>query len=157
MIPRNHKDDGWELDKVRRWRSKRWRDFVRMLPPVLPEGDGPVIAAHFRYPGCGISIKAADCLVYPLFDGYHKTLHNKGQETDWKQWEWVTSTMVRGLDLHALLATTLAETWIRGLKCSAYERNYPLSTPNIEAVAQEWARLFLDGALCLNKNHLIDF
>ncbi len=150
MIPRNHKGKGWSTDKVRRWRSKQWRDFVRELPSVLPEGFGPIVAAHFRYKGCGVSTKPADCLVYPLSDGNHKDLHTKGQESDWRQWEWVTSTMVAGLDQGILVATHLSEAWIRGLRTSAFDRTFCLSTPNIEGVAAEWARLFVDRSLRLS-------
>jgi hypothetical protein len=110
-----------------------------------------VVAAHFRYKGCGVSTKPADCLVYPLYDDMHKDLHNKGQESDWKQWEWVTSTMVAGLDQGVLTASVLADAWIRGLKVSAYDRTFCLSTPNIESVAAEWAWLFVGGNLRLSN------
>ncbi len=150
-LPRNYKGKGWQLDKVRRWRSKPWRDFVRGLPPWLPEGHDPVVAAHFRYPGCGTAIRPADCFVYPIFDSHHKDMHNKGQESYWTQWEWVTTTMVKGLAQGALVASVLADSWIRGLKVAALDRTFSLSTPNIEAVAAEWARLFLDGSLKLEQ------
>jgi hypothetical protein len=159
-VPRNHKGKGWSIDKVRRWRSKLWREFARGLSPVMPEGAGsvvaahwnsPTVAAHFRLPGTGMGIKPADCFVYPLHDGTHKEMHQNGQETADKQWEWVTSTMVAGLEQGVLTASVLADAWIRGLKVSAYDRTFCLSTPNIESVAAEWAWLFVGGNLRLSN------
>jgi hypothetical protein len=94
-------------------------------------------------------MRPADCLVYPISDSHHKDLHNKGQESDWTQWEWVTATMVQGLVQGVLVTSILADAWIRSLKVAALNRTFSLSTPNIEAVAAEWARLFLDGSLRL--------
>ena len=56
----------WVIDKYGRWRSPRWRRWVRSLSCACGElfcelcngtGVARIEAAHFRYPGCGMGLK----------------------------------------------------------------------------------------------------
>jgi len=158
-LPRNHKGKLWQLDKVRRWRSKEWRTWVRgLIPaevPVLACGPGGldiVIAAHFRYPGCGIGTRPADCFVYPMHDADHKAAHSNHQPHNSLQWRWVTETMMQGMKWDKLGGELDARAWIATICASAMDSTADLSTPAIEAVAVQWASYFLSGDLWINKN-----
>ena len=151
-LPRNHKGKGWELDKARRWRSKVWRHWVRTLEPVrhpanIDAGLNIVIAAHFRYPGCGMGARPADCFVYPMHDSDHKDAHGFGQPEPAEQWQWVTGTMISGLQWGIIHASTSARNWIEALHEAATERDFDLSAPSIEAVAGQWAHYFVSGGM----------
>jgi hypothetical protein len=159
-LPRNHKAGVWEIDKVRRWRSKNWRHWVRGLscprintvPHPSPTGAFDfMIAAHFRYPGCGIGTKPADCLVYPMHDADHKAAHGDKQPAPELQWLWVTETMLQGLKWDKLGAELNARAWISELCVEAQQRRADLSTLAVETVADQWGRYFLAGDLWINK------
>lgn len=151
---RNFEGDRWKLDKLQRWRSTYWRRWVASsYTGPIPEDAGPadmIIAAHMRYPGCGIATKPADCLIYAMPDADHKHAHNTGQDTLENQWRKVTATMVRGLDQRVLLADHCADSWIRSQDLIASSGNADLSTDSLEFVASHWARLFMTESLWFN-------
>jgi hypothetical protein len=152
---RGYEGDGWHTDKLGRWRSRYWRKWVAAnysgpWRADLQPGD-LIVAAHMRYPGCGIATKPADCLIYAMDDLAHKRAHNTGQDDLESQWGLVTMTMVHGIDRRLLLADNQADAWIRSLDLLAHSGRADLSTQSIEYVADNWGRLFMYGALRFNS------
>jgi len=76
-------------DRFGRWRSPRWRSWVRTLPCVC-NGSYQTIAAHFRYGSqVGTGAKPDDFLVYPVTHETHQRWHQTGQPSWAQQAEWV--------------------------------------------------------------------
>lgn len=166
-LTRGFKGDRWNLDKLCRWRSKHWRQWVvanfpdestalcrRVFLSIDNYEAYPslVVAAHMRYPGCGMATKPADCFVYGMLDSEHKKAHNSGQDTIENQWMRVTNTMLSGLNRGVLVADEQAANWIRSCHLLAHSgKSDLLSTYYLDFVASHWARLFMSGQLKFNE------
>lgn len=152
--PRLIEGNGWHTDKLGRWRSRYWRRWVAANYsgpiPLDARPDDLIVAAHMRYPGCGISTRPADCLIYAMPDTEHKRAHNTGQDTLKRQWLLVTATMLQGLERRLLLADDVADGWIRSQHLIAVQCEPDLSTESIEYVAARWASLFLSEQIKFN-------
>lgn len=137
----------WQIDKVGRWRSKEWLAWIRAGQPVAGKQGygGLVVAAHYRYPGCGMGVKPADCLVYPMYDAEHKRFHNQGQPDQAIQWGWAVGTMASGCR-SLLTISPLARQWVNDLVLGV-DFKRPPSTGHIEITAWKWASFFLSGDL----------
>lgn len=83
---------GGTLDKLGRWRSSAWLDFVRRLRCACrdprcpacsrllePDGSRRIVAAHLRTCQTGAGAKPDDFLAYPLTDAMHRLYHGGGQ------------------------------------------------------------------------------
>jgi len=165
-LPRNHRARLWELDKLRRWKSKPWRTWVRTLiplpapgAPATRPGDGfdIVIAAHFRYPGCGIGTRPADCFVYPMHDADHKAAHNAEQPDPELQWLWCLDAIMKGLKRGKLGCGAQCYSWITEICRKATARQADLSTAGLEEFGATWARFFLAEDLWINENEMDGF
>lgn len=151
---RNIEGYRWSLDKLGRWRSTYWCRWVaaNYTGPISEDASPSdwIEAAHMRYPGCGISAKPADCLIYAMAATDHRRAHNAGQDSLLDQWRRVTSTMLLGLERKALVASGLADGWIRSQHLVALQCDPDLSTPAIESTARRWADFFVAGRLSFN-------
>lgn len=137
---------GWRLDKLGRWRSAVWLQWIReQTPPLDAFGAGPVVAAHFRYPGCGAGTKPDDCLTYPLRDSTHKRYHEIGQPPLDEQWRWTWHLWIRATRI-GLLKITRPDVmgWIY-----RYERIDGASM--IREALDHWRADFISGALALGR------
>lgn len=139
--------DGWHLDKLGRWRSPLWLQWIREQKPAgRTNGTNGVhiVAAHFRYPGCGAGTKPDDCLAYPLDDETHKGFHNHGQPAFDVQWAWVWR-LWQAAAACGLLVIQGDPAWpIR-------EDTVAEDQSELAAVLSWWRHGFEDGALSLGK------
>ena len=72
--------------KTPMWRSKKYLDFVKTLPSIVP-GSGDVTPHHVRmHSNAGTGTKPSDYWTVPLADSLHKELDQIGRETFYKKY-----------------------------------------------------------------------
>ena len=145
MIPRNYRGRKWKTDKTGRWRSPAYLEWVRTLPSCVryynaPDPTGSVVVAHMRYPGCGMGVKPADCLVYPCADSTHKYFHSQGHPELSKQMEWVMRVISLSVSSGLIVADDVSFMWMLDMESTVVQ-----SVSDVERLASGWANLFIDG------------